>query len=245
MEFNWSILGWIGAIVFVYIFGLYEGRNQGKKMRKAEEAQEKKENPYVPALPAKPATIKVDDPGLMRIKNENGFLTLDLDGARVDTSALSADQRKRLIEMLTLIRPWLEGKPAPAPTTPPPPPLQPKPAAPTPTSSAPQTTPPPIVQQPIINPVTPRTSTIAKEDRPAAPATSIVGQIDFVLQEHLAGTPLEERGVFLAQSPDGGVMVYVGLTKYLGIDEVPDAEIKAAIRAAITEWENKYTPGLK
>jgi hypothetical protein len=66
-----------------------------------------------------------------------------------------------------------------------------------------------------------------------------------VLQERLAGTPLEERGIFLSQSPDGGVMVYVGLTKYMAIDDVPDADIKAAIRAAITEWENKYTPGLK
>ena len=72
----------------------------------------------------------------------------------------------------------------------------------------------------------------------------MVGQIDSLLQAHLDGTPLGERGVFLAQSPDGGVMVYVGLTKYLAIDDVPDVEIKAAIRAAITEWENKYTPGL-
>ena len=84
MEFNWSILGWIGALVFVYLFGLYEGRSQGKKMRRAEEAQEKKDSP--PPLPAKPTTITVDDPGLMRIKNENGTLTLDLDGARVDTA---------------------------------------------------------------------------------------------------------------------------------------------------------------
>jgi hypothetical protein len=36
----------------------------------------------------------------------------------------------------------------------------------------------------------------------------------------------------------------VGLTKYNGIDEVPDPQIKAAIRSAITEWENRYTPGL-
>src|SRR5258706_1867296 len=131
---NWSILVWIGAIIFVYIFGLFEGRNQGKKLRRAEEVQEKKEMSPAPLIPA---TIKVDDPGLMRIKNENGFLTLDLDGTRVDTSALSVDQRKRLIEMLTLIRPWLEGKPAPAPMTPPPP--QPKPVAPTSTSSTPKT----------------------------------------------------------------------------------------------------------
>jgi len=241
MEFNWSILGWIGAIIFVYIFGLFEGRGQGKKMRAAEETQEKKENPPAPAKPATPTTIKVDDPGLMRIKNENGMLKLDLDGTRVDTSALSGDQRKRLIEMLSLIRPWLEGKPAPTPA--PAHPLQPKPVMPSP--PAPQTYPQPIAASPVINPLTsPRPTTIAKDDRPSAPATSIVGQIDSVLQARLEGTPLGERGIFLAQAPDGGVMVYVGLTKYMGIDEVPDAEIKAAIRAAITEWENKYTPGL-
>jgi hypothetical protein len=69
-------------------------------------------------------------------------------------------------------------------------------------------------------------------------------QIDAILQARLAGTPLEERGVFLTQSPEGGVIVYVGLTRYTSVDEVPDAEVKAAIRAAIAEWENKYTPGL-
>jgi hypothetical protein len=30
----------------------------------------------------------------------------------------------------------------------------------------------------------------------------------------------------------------------MGVEEVPDAEIKSAIRAAIAEWEKKYTPGL-
>jgi hypothetical protein len=40
------------------------------------------------------------------------------------------------------------------------------------------------------------------------------------------------------------VAVYVGLTRYNGIDEVPDPDIKTAIRAAIAEWENKFTPGL-
>jgi len=251
---NWSILVWLAIVVFVYVFGLFEGRTQGKKMRKEEEFQERKETPLVPALPAKTTTGTVDDPGLMRIKNENGFLTLDLDGTRMDTSALSGDQRKRLIEMLTLIRPWLEGKPAPAPLTPPLP--QPKPIAPNSTSSTPKTLSQvtgqrlakPPVNQPMINAIAPpktSTSTVAKDDRPSAPATSIVGQIDTVLQEHLAGSPLEGRGIFLAQSPDGGVMVYVGLTKYMAIDDVPDAEIKAAIRSAITEWENRSTPGLK
>jgi len=242
MEFNWSILGWIAGLIFVYVFGLFEGRNQGYKKRKAEEAEQKKDAP--PASEAQPVTVKVDDPGLLRIKNEKGYLTLDLDGSRVDTSALSAEQRKRLVEMLTIMRPWLEGKPVSVPVaTTPPPAAQPQPK-PTPVVAPPP--PPQSAIEPIPSrPMTPpQPAIIAKEDRPVSSPTSIVGQIDQILQIRLAGTPLENRGVFLTQSPEGGVMVYIGLTKYLGIDDVPDAEIKAAIRAAIAEWENKYTPGL-
>jgi hypothetical protein len=254
MEFPWSILAWIAALIFVYIFGLYEGRGQGYKKRKAEEEQEKKGQP-VSAPETK--TVTVDDPGLLRVKNENGSIALDLDGTRVNPASLSPDQRKRLIEMLSIMRPWLEGRSAPAsapraPATP---------SAPsestsiserletfagTPTQSKPtalQPAPPP--SRPIPPLTTPRPSTIAKEDRPSVPANSIVGQIDSVLQARLEGTPLGERGIFLTQSPEGGVIVYVGLTRYNGVDDVPDAEIKAAIRAAISEWEDRYTPGLQ
>ena len=234
MDFNWSILGWIAGLIFVYLFGLFEGRGQGYKKRKAEETNQKKEQPE-----PKPVTVKVDDPGLLRIKNENGYITLDLDGARVDTTALTSDQRKRLIEMLNLMRPWLEGRPVSAPAVPPPAPSpQPRPVPNTPVIP----TPPP--QTPTPQPVAPRSGTIAKEDRPIAPAGSIVNQIDSILQSRIQGTSIEDRGVFLAQSPEGGVMVFVGLTKYSGVDDVPDPEIKAAIRAAIKEWEIKYTPGI-
>jgi hypothetical protein len=251
MEFNWSILGWIAGLIFVYVFGLYEGRNQGYKKRKAEEGQEKKDQP----APA-PETVTVDDPGLLRIKNENGSFALDLDGVRVNPLSLSPDQRKRLIEMLSIVRPWLEGKPASASSTktaPPPDSFQPTStsqrlstfgsASPSSNPTPVQPAPPP--SQPIPQSVAPRPSTIAKEDRPSPPAGSIVSQIDSILQARLAGTPLEERGIFLTQSPEGGVMVYVGLTRYNGVDDVPDSEIKAAIRAAISEWEDKYTPGLQ
>src|SRR6476469_1245877 len=108
MNFNWSILIWIAVVIFVYVFGLFEGRGQGYKRRKAEEAEEKKNQP-TPVQPApQTVTMKVDDPGILRIKNENGYIALDLDGSRVDTSSLNTDQRKRLIEMLNLMRPWLE-----------------------------------------------------------------------------------------------------------------------------------------
>ena len=226
----------MAAMFFGYGFGLFEGRGQGYKKRKVEEEQEKKEKPD---LSANPTTIIVDDPGIMRIKNENGFLTLDLDGTRVNTTSLSSEQRKRLIEMLNFIRPWLESKPGPAMTTPPP----------SATSQAAPVMPAPSTHNPISQPLSQvqenSAPKAAKSDRPSAPANSIVGQIDSILQERLVGTPLEERGIFLAQSPEGGVNVYVGLTRYSGVDDVPDPEVKAAIRAAISEWENKYTPGLK
>jgi hypothetical protein len=228
----------LAAMFFGYGFGLFEGRGQGYKRRKTDEEKELKEKPPAPP-PTPAAAVKVDDPGMLRIKQESGNLTLDLDGARVDTSALSTDQRKRLIEVLTMIRPWLEGRAAPAaaPTSSTPPP-SPKPAPVQPAASPPASSPP-------SQPAAPKTPVIAKEDRPSTPANSIVAQIDAILQIRIAGTSLEERGVFLAQSPEGGVMVYVGLNKYKGVDEVPDEEIKSAIRAAIAEWEKKYTPGLQ
>jgi hypothetical protein len=244
MEFNWSTVAWIAGLIFVYIFGLFEGRGQGYKKRKAEEEQEKKTQP-----PPKPetVTVAVDDPGILRIKNENGAFALDLDGNRVNAGSLLPEQRKRLIEILSIIRPWLEGKPVSPPAeTSQPPAFQPQSTPPLQTQSAPApvqpASPPPAT--PVSQPSPAKPAVIPVEDRPAAPANSIVTQIDTILQARLVGTPLEERGVFLTQSPDSGVIVYVGLTRYNGIDDVPDPDIKAAIRGAITEWENKYTPGL-
>ncbi|HJS18361.1 MAG TPA: hypothetical protein VJ785_06420 [Anaerolineales bacterium] len=233
------------AMFLGYGFGLFEGRSQGYKKRRKEEAIEKENEPPAqsksPAPTPEPVVVQADDPGLLRIKNEGGYLTLDLDGSRMNTSSLTADQRKRLIEMLTLMRPWLEGKPAVAPVVKPSP-LQ---SQPTPVEADRQGTPAPSTSAAAPPPVRPqKPATIAVEDRPLAPAGSIVSQIDSILQARIEGTPLDDRGVFLAQSSEGGVMVYVGLTKYMGIDEVPDPEIKAAIRSAITEWENKFTPGL-
>ena len=256
MEFNWSILAWIAGLIFVYIFGLYEGRGQGYKKRKAEEEQEKKDQPAAPVSAPETKTVTVDDPGLLRIKNENGAFALDLDGTRVNPLSLSPDQRKRLIDMLNIMRPWLEGRsvsasapsartvsPAPSQSTSISDRLETFAGAPTPSKPAPVQ--PASPSQPIPPLTTPRPSTIAKEDRPSAPANSIVSQIDSVLQARLEGTSLGDRGIFLTQSPEGGVIVYVGLTRYNGVDEVPDPEIKTAIRAAIAEWEDKYTPGLQ
>jgi hypothetical protein len=84
---------------------------------------------------------------------------------------------------------------------------------------------------------------VVKEEKPVA-TLSIVEQIDEILQARLAGSPLAGRGIRLMQSPEGGAIVWVGLQKFAGVDEVTDPEVQAVIRAATAEWEKKYTPGM-
>ncbi len=165
---------------------------------------------------------------------------LDLDGRRVDTAPISESNRKRLLALLTVMRPWIEGRPAaPSPA--------PAPAAPPASSSAPAAprplTPPTPKPAPAPAPAAGPVPAAAKEEKPAAPV-SIVGQIDEILQARLAASPLANRAIRLQESPEGGVIVWVGLQKFAGVDEVTDPEVQSAIRDAIAEWERKYTPGV-
>ena len=219
----------VGAMFFGYFFGLFEGRGQGYKRRQTEEAEnadkmeqhapEAEAEPLQPAAPVQPP----DESSLLNVSRDNaGGLHLRLDGQHIETAVLSPEQRKRIIAVLTLIRPWLES-PTPAPHPAPPPP-------------APEARP---VQSPqLASPL------IVDDDEPVVAPQSIVAQIDAILHAQLAGTPLMEKGIRLQESPEGGVIVWVGIKKYQGLDDVPDEQIKAAIRAAISTWENKYTPGI-
>ncbi|HXF84365.1 MAG TPA: hypothetical protein VNK49_03170 [Anaerolineales bacterium] len=228
------------ALFIGWVIGFFDSNlRTSKKIKEAEaaaqaaikDAQEKiaEAEARLASIPQEPT--RADDPGILRIKNENGTLTLDLDGTRVNAASITPAQRKRLIEILTYLRPWLEGRPAPinAPAAPsaslsPPHPVPVSPTPPTPTSA--------------------QAPTPKKETEPEATPTSLVGQINAILQKQIANTPLASKGIILMESPSGGVNVYVGINKYEGIDQVPNEEIKAAIRAAIAEWEKKYTPGL-
>lgn len=70
-------------------------------------------------------------------------------------------------------------------------------------------------------------------------ATTIVGQIDEILQEKLASSPLAGRRIKLAEDLKNGVLVWVDTQQYIGIDTVEDPEIKNAIREAVSEWERR------
>ena len=238
----------LAALLSGWAMGCFDSNMRtSKKIRQAEESAQtaikeaEKQIADAQARLASAPTIAAaaDDPGMMRIKNENGTLTLELDGARVNTSAITIDQRKRLVEMLNAMRPWLEGKPAAAPARKAPHPPPPAPVTNTNRVAAP-TMPPSARSQPVTSP----SPSTPKKDEPEAAPTSIVGQINAILHDRIANTPLANKGISLMESLSGGVNVYIGVQRYEGIDDVPDKEVVAAIRAAIAEWEDKYTPGL-
>lgn len=179
---NWTIVGWVLAVLVFYLIGFYEGQAKGYKRRKREEEQEKSSSAPNPIQ--------------------------------------TAPEIKAEVEAASPITP------SPAPIQQPLPPPQPAPLPPLPT--------PLPVEKP-----TPK-----KAERPSTPTSSIVEQINSILQERIAGTPLAYKRIFLSQSLEGGVVVHVEQERYNGINETPEGEVKDTIRAAIAEWEKKYTPGL-
>lgn len=174
----------------------------------------------------------VDDPGLLRLKNKNGAPSLEMDGVVLNVKNISAEQKKRLIELVTVMRPWVEGGRTPAAIS--------QPAAPSPSGTMQTPSAPASPREVFSRPLQPLKK---PETDKQISSLSIVQQIDSVLQERLLDTPLEKSGIRLQESPQGGVEVYVGLQKFDSIDEVPDETVKKIIRAAIAEWEEKYTPG--
>ena len=76
---------------------------------------------------------------------------------------------------------------------------------------------------------------------PATPSTpefkSIATQIDEILQEMIADTPFDKRGITVNDTPDHGVMVTLDGKQYPGVKDVPDEEVRNLIRSAVVEWE--------
>jgi hypothetical protein len=248
MEFSLLVLIGISvaAMFFGYFFGLSEGRGQGYKKRQKEEASNPAVQmtlpppspPNAPPMPVVPA--QAAGKSLLNLSlDARERPCLDLDGQPVDTTQMEPQQRKRLIDLIVLMRPWIEAGPVAKQAAPPAP-------AESPSRSKVRAAPAPRAPAAAAAALDLRSA--AAIDTPAAPAvpapTTMVGQIDSILQIRLVGTPYASRGVRLVESAEGGAMVVVGNDHYEGVAEVPDPEVQAIIRAAIAEWENRFTPGL-
>ncbi len=225
-----TILYVLGAVLVGWIIGFLDSNlRTAKKIQAAEANAEIKirEAERRIALGAQAPEKAKDNPGLLRLKNENGRFIVEIDGLPVDRS-LSPDKKKRLVELITIFRPWLDGGQASQ----------------TPISAQTQSV-IAAVQEPISRPLQPISLAPKKSETEKNIASlSIVQQIDTVLQARLLNTPLEKQGIRLQESPQGGVEVYVGLQKFLTVDDVPDTFVKSEIRGAIADWEEKYTPKL-
>lgn len=264
------IVGGLIGLIIGWVIGFFDSNSRtAKKIQeaeaKAESAKKEAERRVMQAeqqaalasQTVQTVQTVADDPGLLRLKNENGRYALEIDGAPV-ISALPPEGRKRLIDLLTVIRPYLEGglppqaAPQPKPAAPvmgTPPQPSPQPAPVQPSYARPVQPPPPV--QPVPATLGGAIGTViglgkkpAEDEKKPFASLSMVGQIDSILQERIARTPMATMGIRLMDSITGGVEVQVGINKYEAVDDVPDPEVKAAIRSAIAEWEKKYTPGL-
>ncbi|HQX00665.1 MAG TPA: hypothetical protein PLQ94_01035 [Anaerolineales bacterium] len=189
--------------------------NAESKIREAEKKIAQADEQF--SLESRLSPSVKDDPGLLRLKKNNGRITVEMDGAQLP-EVLSAERKKRLIELISNFRPWLESGQSQQAATP-------------------------------INTMRPSTPASVqpqaqKPEEKNIGTLSIVNQIDTVLQTRLMNTQFAKSGIRLQESVQGGVEVYVGLQKFSTVDDVPDEAIKSEIRAAIAEWEEKYTPGM-
>jgi hypothetical protein len=233
----------LGKLDTVFTNSLKRGREAKKEQVLQVEIERLKDE--IERLRAQPAPAQPEPKSALRLApHESGGWVVEIDGQPVRPETISAEQRARLISLLGQIRPLVEAKPvqmsapapSPAPTAAPArapvPPPAPAPATPIarPAASAPSNLPPSPLRASLIS---------AMSDTKASPPpglVSVVSLIDNVLQKQIAGTPLASRQVRLEQGISGEVLVFVGTTRYAGIDSVPDPEIQAAIRRAIEEF---------
>lgn len=171
-----------------------------------------------------PSASAPSSPALLRLfLDAEQKPNLEMDGVLL-TQPLTTEQRKRLIALLNLIRPWLDSSvskgvsvPSASSTSPPHSPSQrPSIAAKTPTSPA---------------------GEISSPEKPPEPV-SVVAQIDVILQEVLQRNGVQ-RAIHLSEGADGSVQVIVDLKLYKNIEEVPEREIQHLIRQAVAEWEKR------
>src|SRR5512140_582652 len=108
---------------FGYFFGLFEGRGQGYKKRRSEEASDPELRaaiqasmppaaPAAPAPPVLPAQPQTADQSLLRLSlDPEEQPCLELDGQNIDIAQMEPQQRRRLIDLMVIMRPWIEAGP--------------------------------------------------------------------------------------------------------------------------------------
>ncbi len=160
-------------------------------------------------------------------------------GGRTYQSGGEMDEphRRRMEQALQALTKWLA---APTPAKPASPPAQPaQPAAGAAAAPLVVNQPDPVVKPISTNLVDAAAYMLNKPKMQPAVFKSIAGQINDVLQEQIAGTPMAKREVRLVETPDQGVLVYVGEESFPGVDAVVYEDVRQVLKAAAAEWERR------
>jgi hypothetical protein len=238
--------GFAGLIAGIFITLLF---SRGKKSKpeaepkasapKPEPRPEPKPQPVPQPLPV-PLKRHPDEAHFWR-DPVAGKVLAEVDGVEfTNPNDLSADQRRKLMQVLREVAAWFNDtaskpvKPTPAVQTlpqtasVPPAPTRPDPAAAI------------LIEPRKTGSLPPLPGEKPKEVKKTAPF-SIVTQIDAILQGILQDSPMKAKGIRLVEDPSGGVTVWVGIQRYSSIDAVTDPEALAIIRSAVSEWERQST----
>ena len=78
---------------------------------------------------------------------------------------------------------------------------------------------------------------------PESPAQSMVAQVNDILQGKLHAAGMQKWAVRLTESPNKGMVVWVGMERYEAIDEVPYKRVRDMIRVSVVEWEQRAEAG--
>jgi len=220
------------CITIGYVFGwLVATWRAGKEKDETEELLSK----AVSSVPERPVPLLLgvfQDPLNKRIR-------LEWKGELIEKpSELSAENRGKLLAILSDVRDWLGIGETPA-------------SAPTENVSVRLPEPPSVSLsvEPVRSPniITGVTTAFADAMQPPRkePPKSIVQQIDEIFQKKLEGTPYEGKNIFLAEDPRRGVLVRIEGQVYEGIDSVPEGEVKELLRTAVSEWERSQELQIK
>ncbi|MFO7583368.1 MAG: hypothetical protein R6W69_01465 [Anaerolineales bacterium] len=234
----------LGKLDTVFTGKLKKGREEKKEQALQQEIErltqaleqvkkQAKEQASAPQ-PEKKSALKI-------AQSQSGEWIVEIDGVPTRPDTISAEQRSRLIGVLTQVRPLVEARPASSKSTGPL--ADSKPAA-----SAPAAPPPVIRTSPLsadafppppprINPLRGVRNMLANDiKKETAPSLSIIGLIDEILQQKLQVSPLAGKSIKMEEGPMGEVLVHVGAVRHSGIDSVPDPILRAIIQEAIEEF---------
>lgn len=168
---------------------------------------------------------------LLRLwRGTEGALLVELNG-RVLTDIRQASTAQRL-QLEAITEKWFDwlGLPLQMPKNEAPP--KPQPAA----TAEPAPIRPSVPSRPVAAPGDGNGNSISPAP---ASAGSMVMQIDEILQDLLRNSDQRQHSVKLTQDFREGIIVLVDGARYVGVDGVPDPEIKRLIHAAATEWEHR------